>query len=115
MNENITVPLDVLNVVLAVILPMLTALVTARLASSAIKSVVLLGLTVLATALQALFDTGGTFEIDQFLITTTLQFIMAVGLHFGLLKPAALTGANGKVALSVPAGIGGPKATRWAP
>ena len=108
------IPLDVLNMVLAVVLPMLTALVTARFASSQVKTVVLVALTVISTALQRVFDDGGSVNWKQFLMTTGLQFLMSVGFHFGLLKPTGVTGAGGVVASSVPQGVGGP-ATRPGP
>lgn len=107
-NNQVTIPLDVLNLLLAAVLPLLTALVTARFASSALKSITLAALTVIATSLQSVFDSGGGFEIRDYLMTTTLQFLMSVGFHFGLLKPVALTGDHGVVAQKVPAGIGGP-------
>lgn len=108
MADTVTLPLDTLNLVLAAVLPILTALVTARFAPSSLKTVILVALTVLSTALQAVFDDGGTFEVRPFIMTTVLQFLMSVGFHFGLLKPANITGSSGAVATSVPAGVGGP-------
>lgn len=104
----VTVPLDLLNLLLAAVLPIVTALVTARFAQSAVKTLVLVLLTVISTALQQVFDDGGSFEAREFIMTTTYQFIASVALHFGLLKPLAVTGERGIVASSVPAGIGGP-------
>lgn len=115
MDQNITVPLDLLNLVLATLLPILTALVTARFANSAWKSITLLALTVLSTALQEVFNQGGTFDVSQFLYTTVFQFLMSVGLHFGLLKPAKVTGDEGLVSRSVPVGVGGPKLDHMGP
>lgn len=104
----VSVPLDLMNVLLAAVLPMLTALVTARFANSSVKTLVLVLLTVISTAVQAIVQQDGTFEWRPFLMTATLQFLMSVGLHFGLLKPTGVTGAGGLVAEKVPAGIGGP-------
>lgn len=108
MESEVLIPLDVLTVILAVILPMLTALVSARFANSSVKTLVLLALTIIATGLQTVFDDGGRFEAGDFVTNAAVQFLMAVGFHFGLLKPTGVTGANGKVAQSVPAGVGGP-------
>jgi hypothetical protein len=105
----VTIPLDLLNLLLAAALPILTALVTARFASAAWKTVVLAALTVIATSLQQVFDDNGDLHARSFLMTTSLQFLMSVGFHFGLLKPIAVTGDHGLVAQSVPAGIGAPK------
>ncbi len=108
MDGTVTLPLDVLNLLLAAVLPMLTAVITARFANSSIKSLTLVLLTVISTALQTIFDDGGSFEVRPFLITTVMQFVLSVGLHFGLLKPISITGENGAIASSVPAGVGGP-------
>lgn len=104
----VTIPLDVLNLVVAAVLPMIVALVTARFASGAIKTVTLVALTVISTALEGVFSAGGILPVREFIISTTLQFLLSVGFHFGLLKPAGITGESGAVALKVPVGIGGP-------
>lgn len=110
----VVLPLDLLNLLLAAVLPMATALITARFANSAVKSIVLALLTVISTSLQQVFDDNGEFYWRAFLITTTFQFVLSVGLHFGLLKPTGVTGAHGTIANTVPAGVGGP-ADRLAP
>ena len=102
----VTLPLDLLNLLLAAVLPMLTALITARFASSAVKSIVLVFLSVIAIALQGVFSDSGILHVREFIVATTLQFLLATGAHFGLLKPTGITGADGVVASSVPAGIG---------
>lgn len=103
----VTIPLDILNLVLAAILPVLTAVVTARFASGVLKTMVLVMLTVIAQALQGVFDDDGQLPVRAFIIATTLQFLLSVGFHFGLLKPTGVTGADGFVAGSLPQGIGG--------
>ena len=104
----VTIPLDLLNLLLAAVLPVLTALVTARFASSALKTLVLIVLTVISTALQGVFADSGQLPVREFVIATTLQFLLSVGFHFGLLKPTGITGEAGAVALAVPVGLGGP-------
>lgn len=104
----VTLPLDVLNLVLAAVLPMLTALITARWANSAVKTVVLVLLSIIAVALQGVFDDDGILHVRAFFIQTCLQFMLAVVAHFGLLKPLSVTGSSGVVATAVPAGVGGP-------
>ncbi len=104
----VILPLDLLNLLLAAVLPVVTALVTARFASGAVKTLVLIALTVISTALQGVFDDDGLLEWRPFLIATTLQFLMSVGFHFGLLKPTNITGEGGVVATTVPQGVGGP-------
>ncbi len=103
----VVLPLDLLNLLLAAVLPVLTALITARWANSAVKTIVLVLLTVIAVALQGVFDDEGILHVREFIIQTSLQFLLAVGAHFGLLKPLSVTGAEGVVAQTVPQGIGG--------
>jgi predicted ABC-type exoprotein transport system permease subunit len=103
----VTVPLDVLNLLLAAVLPIATALVTSRFANSTVKTCVLALLTVLSTSLQQVFTDNGDLVWRSFVMTTALQFLMSVGFHLGLLKPTGITGASGVVATTVPAGIGG--------
>lgn len=105
---DVHVPLDLLNLLLAAVLPMLTALITARFANSAVKTLVLVALSVIAVALQGVFQDDGILHVREFIYMTSLQFLMAVGAHFGLLKPLNVTGAGGVVATTVPQGVGGP-------
>jgi hypothetical membrane protein len=107
----VVLPLDLLNLLLAAVLPMLTALITARFANSAVKTLVLVALTVIAVALQGVFDNDGILHVRAFLVQSCLQFLMAVGAHFGLLKPLNVTGESGVVATTVPQGVGGPAET----
>lgn len=106
--DTVTVPLDWLNLTLGAVLPIATALITARFAQSAVKTLVLILLTVISTALQSVLQNSGDLQWHQFLFTTVFQFLISVGLHFGLLKPINITGESGVVAQTVPAGIGGP-------
>lgn len=104
----VTLPLDLLNLLLAAVLPMATALITARAANSAVKTLVLVALTVIAVALQGVFQDEGILHVREFIITTCLQFFLAVGAHFGLLKPLSVTGESGVVQSTVPQGLGAP-------
>ena len=89
-------------------LPILVALVTKRLASGAVKSLVLLFLSVITGWLTSLYATGGTFELRAAVVGVAMSFITAVGAHFGLLGTNALniTGKNGAIQTHVPGGIG---------
>ena len=100
----------ILYIALGFVLPSLVALVTKRLASGQVKSVVLIALSVIGSVLTELVQTG----LDDFSWKTTLSravtlFYIAVGTHFGILK-GAVTGANGRLAQVVPErGIGTPR------
>ena len=89
-------------------LPILVSLVTQRLASGTVKSLVLVTLSLLTGWLTSLYATGGSFELKAAAVGFFVSFITAVGTHLGLLKPSGVTGSNGAIAVAVPAGIGAP-------
>lgn len=104
--------LNWLTVVLGVVLPMLTGLVTSRLAHSGLKAVVLALLSAIGGLLNELYAVGGNVELYDWssgLANALTVFLIAVGLHYGILKPVGVTGANGVTQTAVPAGLGGPK------
>lgn len=107
MNETvITIDDFWLTFLIATILPAVTAFVTKRYASSATGALVLLLLSVVtgwATSLQA---TDGVFEIKAAVTGMFVAFVTAVAMHFGLLKPANVTGSGGIIQEIVPGGIG---------
>jgi hypothetical protein len=106
--------LNWLTVLLGVVLPMLTGLVTARLAHAGLKATVLALLSAIGGILNELYSVGGNlagFDWSASLANAVTVFLMAVGLHYGLLKPTGVTGQNGVVqtgALSGGLGSRGP-------
>lgn len=94
-----TVALDAywLTMILSVFLPMIVALVTKQVASPTLKAVVLLFLSAVTGVLTQIQAADGVFDLKAALIATGMSFLIAVGVHFGLLKPASLTGSEGKI------------------
>lgn len=86
-----------LTMLLSVFLPMVVALITKQVASGAVKSVILLALSVLTSALTTVQANGGSFDLQNFIVGTVMSFVIAVGVHFGLLKPSKVTGAEGAI------------------
>lgn len=102
--------LNWLNILMALILPMLVAVVTNNVASSAVKAVVLAILAAITGLVTELINVGGVltgFDWDTASSNMVWTFLLAVGLHFGLLKPIGLTGAGGAIGSAIPAGVGG--------
>jgi hypothetical protein len=95
-----------LTFLLATALPMLTALVTNRWATSTQKALVLLALSVISGALTSIQAAGGTFDPAVALVGIVVSFIQAVGLHYGLLRPLNITGQQGALAKVAPGGLG---------
>jgi hypothetical protein len=106
---NSTISLSTVYVALAVgtVLPNVTALATARLATSRYKTVVLLVLSVLAGAGQQVLNDHGTFAPKQLALWAAGTFMTSVVAHYGLLKPLGVTGSAGALARTLPGGLGG--------
>lgn len=91
------------------VLPMLVALVTRRMASSALKAVTLLFLTAVVGFTGELYDAvvnAAPFDFGTVAASWLLSFLVAVASHYGVLKPTGVTGSQGVIAKAVPGGIG---------
>lgn len=86
-----------LTMIIAVVLPALVALVTKQVASSNVKAVLLLLLSAVAGTVTSWQNTNGTFDLKDAVVATLLTFVIAVGSHFGLLKPLEITGSGGAI------------------
>jgi beta-galactosidase GanA len=71
-----------------------------------VKAVVLLLLSALTAAGTDMLAHGGTFTVGPTVGNFLLTFVIAVGVHYGLLKPIGVTGSLGRIADAVPGGIG---------
>ena len=108
---------QLLTLLVSVVLPILVALATQRLASSGLKSIVLAALAAIVGILSELLDAlvhGTTYDVGAAIVAWLTSFIVAVAVHYGLLKPVGVTGSGGLVAAAVPAGIGTPSPQRTA-
>lgn len=99
----ITVPVEWWTLIVATILPAIVAAVRSRYASSRWGALLLVGLTVL-TALAA--EIGSTFDLGAAAERFVILFVVAVVAHYGLLRPAGLTGSEGAIAQAIPGGLG---------
>jgi hypothetical protein len=96
-----------LNMAVSTALPMLTALVTSRMASSGYKAWVLIGLAVLTGFGSSVLQNGGSFELYSSVANILLSYAIAVLSHFGLWKPINVTGSDGAIQKKIESGIGG--------
>jgi hypothetical protein len=106
-----------LNVLINVLLPIVVAVVTSRTADGAAKALTLLVLSAIAglgTSALAAMNAGQAFDWSQAGFTTLVGFVIAVASHFGVWKPAALTGSAGVIQLRMPGGLGGARSDRAA-
>lgn len=89
-------PAIVVQIILAVFLPLLVGLVTTRVTSSAKKSWLLAGLTLvtsLFTQLGIAIGSHTAFDIGMALLAVIPAFVVSVGSYYGLLKPTGIAGA----------------------
>jgi len=87
----------VVQILLAVVMPLLVGLVTSRVTAGNIKAWLLAGLTLITSLLTGIggaIATGTPFDIGLALLAAIPAFIVSVGTYYGLWKP---TGIAGKV------------------
>jgi hypothetical protein len=96
--------LQVINLLVAFLLPMLVALVTSRFANGATKSVTLIVLTVVLATFTEWRDDGGFVVFDAFILFVQ-NLIVAISGYYGVLKPSRLAGTNSVIALKAPGGL----------
>lgn len=84
-----------LTALISVFLPMIVAIITKQVASGTVKSLVLLLLAAITGTVTSWQATGGTFDVKDAVIATIMSFVVAVGIHFGLLSPTGVTGSEG--------------------
>jgi hypothetical protein len=92
--------------VVAVLLPVLIALVTAKGGNSAWSAVLLAvfsaATAVITAAIQGA-DTG--VDLNSLVLLGLTTFTVAVSAHFGFWKPTGVTGDDGKVRTAIPGGM----------
>jgi hypothetical protein len=89
---------SIAQVVLAVVLPAVVALVTKTVTSSSVKALLLLALSIVAGVLTEVVAAGDSFSLESTIGTIAGQFGMAVIAHYGLLKPTNVTGSKSPLA-----------------
>lgn len=103
--------IQVLTLLVSVVLPAIVALVTQRAASPGTKAIALALLAAVIGFLSELLDAlvnSTAYDVGAALFTWVTSFIVAVVVHYGLLKPLAITGSNGSIQASTPyVGVGG--------
>lgn len=107
MTHTVTLSTIYVALVVGTVLPNVTALATARLATGRYKSLVLAVLSVIAGAGQQLLNAHGTFVPKTLALWAAATFMTSVVTHYGLLKPLGLTGSAGALARTLPGGLGG--------
>lgn len=107
--DHITIDEYWWNMIAGVVIPLLVALIKKRFASGAVGAMILLFLSALTEAIRVIIGNDGHFELKQAVVGLVMTFLTAVGAHFGLWKPAAVTGDHGAILKAVPGGVGSPE------
>ncbi|MFK4760288.1 hypothetical protein ACI3KS_05070 [Microbacterium sp. ZW T5_45] len=90
---NLDVP-QLLNLLLAVVFPVLVGLVTTKVTASTLKAVLLATISLasgLVSALLAAVLAGAPFDIITALLTGLAAWIIAIATHLGFWKPSGVT------------------------
>lgn len=103
-------PLTLLVFVLVgLVLPVVVDLVTKRLASGAVKSSVLLALSLITgvlTEFLASLNAGTVFDWAIALYGAAVTFVLGVVSFFGLTTSLGISGKDGSIQRAIPGGIG---------
>ena len=84
---------DVLAFASGTVLPLIVGLVTTKVTSPGVKSVLLLALSIIASGLAQVLQThqnGQSFDLWNWLLTALATFIVGVSSHFGLWRPTGV-------------------------
>ena len=106
--EHITFTLpgvQLLQLLLGAVLPLVVGLVTTRVTRSGLKAVLLAALSVVTsilTELVAALQTGEAYDLGMALLLGFGTFLVAVATHYGLLKPTGASEAAQKVLRTAP-------------
>jgi hypothetical protein len=93
------------TLLLTIVLPALTALVTKQLANPGLKAIVLLALSVIGSFITTWYQAaalGQPYDWVSGALTAGFIFLTGSLVHFGLLKPIGVTGADGAIARGTP-------------
>lgn len=87
-------PILVAQLVLAAVLPLLVGLVTTRVTHAGTKGLILLALSLVSSLLAELiraWQDGQTYDVGLGLLLALPTFLIGVGMHVGIYKPAGVS------------------------
>lgn len=95
---------QVISLLVGVVLPLLTGLMTKTSTSAGFKAVVLLALSAVSAVLAdflAALNGGLAFDLGATLLTALGTFLIGVGMHFGIWKPTGVAAGLQRVGSGV--------------
>lgn len=93
MLASTTAHLDVnfLTLLLAVLIPVATGVITKASASARLKSLVTIALVVLTTLVQRVITANGVVDLKTMGTTFVVMYVTAIAAYSGFLKPSGVT------------------------
>lgn len=85
-EQKVHLDVGILTVIVGTFIPILTALITKARASSAVKALTTLTLTVIASGIQLIIDANGVVNLRTFLANFAVTYIVAIASYYGLTK-----------------------------
>lgn len=79
-----------LNFLAGTVIPLLTALVTTRVASPGLKAVVTLLLSAVAGGVAVAIEANGTIELETWIVSIGCTWLLAIASYYGLWKPTTV-------------------------
>ncbi|MER7814570.1 hypothetical protein [Streptomyces sp. NPDC096153] len=83
---------EIIGLLVTLVLPILVGLVTTRVTSAGAKAVLLLALAAINGFLVELGNAGPDYNVVNGVFYAAVAFVVAVAVHFGLLKPTGIAG-----------------------
>jgi hypothetical protein len=83
------IEMGLLQILYSVVLPIIVGIVTKQLASSQLKSVALLFLSVLGVVVAQAIGGGGVFT-SQMIVESVITFVIATASYYGVWKPTGV-------------------------
>jgi hydrogenase maturation factor len=85
-EQKVHLDVGFLTVIVGTLIPIITALITKANASSAVKALTTLTLTVIAAGIQLIIEANGVVNLRTFLANFAVTYIVAVASYYGLTK-----------------------------
>lgn len=92
MNTSLS-SVDLINVVVGTLLPLLVGIVTREVTNSNVKAVLLLFLSGVSAVLVEWLHNEGTFDWGRVILAALVTFVVGVASHFGFWKSTGATPA----------------------
>ena len=93
-KRSVQLDMHWLGIICTVLIPLLTGLVTKKLASSRLKSIVTTALSILTGALNGVLQNNGSIpDLDRWVTDMVIAFVIATASYYGLWKPSGAAAA----------------------